>query len=135
MALIQWNDTLSVGITEIDRQHQRLIEMINELNTAMQQGKGKDVMSKIIRGLIDYAVTHFKTEEKYFEQYGYPDAVNHKKAHAEFNWKIAEFNRQLNAGQLGLSIQVMDFLSDWLRDHIKTVDKKYAPFLIQKGLK
>jgi hemerythrin len=40
MALIQWNDGLSVNVVEIDRQHQKLIGMINDLNDAMRQGKG-----------------------------------------------------------------------------------------------
>jgi hypothetical protein len=32
MALIQWNDSLNVGVSEIDKQHQKLVEMINDLN-------------------------------------------------------------------------------------------------------
>ncbi|MGI6102630.1 MAG: hypothetical protein ACOYET_09155 [Bacillota bacterium] len=41
MALIQWSDELSVGVRELDAQHQRLIQMINELNEAMLQGKAR----------------------------------------------------------------------------------------------
>ena len=47
MALITWNDTLSVNVEEIDQQHRTLIAMINELNEAMKLGKGKDVLGKI----------------------------------------------------------------------------------------
>ncbi|MGA2938094.1 MAG: hemerythrin domain-containing protein [Syntrophobacteraceae bacterium] len=63
MALIQWNDSLSVNVVDIDKQHQKLVGMINELNDAMRQGKGKDALGKIVNGLIIYAGTHFKTEE------------------------------------------------------------------------
>jgi len=135
MALIQWNEGLSVGVAEIDRQHQQLIKMINELNDAMRQGKGKEVLGKIITGLANYTVTHFGTEEKYFAQYGYPEADSHKKAHADFTKKVTEFKSNFDQGRIGLSIEILDFLSDWLQKHIKVVDKKYGPFFNEKGLK
>jgi hemerythrin len=135
MALIQWNDSLSVNVVEIDKQHQKLVGMINELNDAMRQGKGKDALGKIVNGLIIYEGTHFKTEEKYFDQLGYPDAGAHKKEHLDFTVKVSQFNGGLARGEFGLSIEVMSFLSDWLQNHIKGVDKKYGPFFNEKGLK
>jgi hemerythrin len=33
MALITWNDSLTVNVVEIDRQHKRLIDMINIMGT------------------------------------------------------------------------------------------------------
>jgi hemerythrin len=59
MALITWNDSLSVKVAEIDEQHKKLIAMINELNDAMRLGKGKDVLGKIVNGLVTYTTTHF----------------------------------------------------------------------------
>lgn len=135
MALINWNSSLSVNIAEIDNQHQKLVGMINDLNEAMRQGKGKTVLGQIINGLIGYVGTHFKTEEKYFEQFGYPETDLHKKEHQEFTSKVGDFKKGFEGGQMGLSIEVMNFLSDWLQSHIKIVDKKYAPLFIEKGLK
>jgi hemerythrin len=135
MPLINWTDSLSVKVGEIDRQHQKLVGMINDLNDAMRQGKGKDVLGKIVNELVAYAATHFKTEEKYFDQYGYPDADSHKKEHADFTKKVSEFKDGFAKGSMGLSIQVMDFLSNWLQGHIKGVDKKYSSFFNEKGLK
>ena len=43
MALIQWNDSLKVGVAEIDKQHQKLVDMINDLHDAMRQGQGNAV--------------------------------------------------------------------------------------------
>ena len=135
MGMIQWDSTFSVNVVEIDRQHQKLVQMINGLDDAMRQGKGKDVLGKVIDGLIGYTRTHFATEEKYFDQFGYPDSDNHKKEHAEFVKKVSEFREKFEKGQIGLSIQIMNFLSDWLRTHIMGVDKKYGPFLNEKGLR
>jgi hemerythrin len=135
VAFIEWNNSFSVGVSEIDLQHQKLVEMINDLHDAMLQGKGKAVLGDIIKGLVDYAVTHFLTEEKYFDQFRYPDAGSHKEEHSAFTQKVAEFKNGFDAGKLALSITVMDFLSSWLRNHIKGVDKKYEPFFVEKGLK
>ena len=135
MALIQWDDSLSVKVVEIDRQHQQLIEMINDLNDAMRQGKGKAVLGKIINGLVNYATTHFITEEKYFDKFGYPEADSHIKAHTDFVKKVSEFKDEFEKGNITLSIQIMDFLSDWLQKHIKGLDAKFGPFFNAKGLK
>jgi hemerythrin len=135
MALIQWNDTFSVKVAEIDQQHQKLVSMINELNDAMKQGKGKDALSKIINGLVSYTVTHFNTEEKYFARFGYPETDSHKKEHAAFVKKVSEFKDGFEKGKISLSIEVMNFLSDWLKNHINGTDKKYSQFFNEKGLK
>lgn len=135
MSLIQWNDRLSVGIVAIDEQHKQLIKIINELNDAMKQGKGKSVLSKIIDGLIRYTETHFKLEERYFEQLGYPDAANHKREHIAFTKKVTEFKEGFDKGKITLSVEIMIFLSNWLQNHIEGVDKKYGAFFNAKGIK
>ena len=134
MALITWDKSLSVEIKEFDDQHKQLCDVINSLNEAMSQGKGKEVLGKIINDLIRYTQSHFKAEENYFDRFGYPDAEIHKTEHAMFVRKVSEFREDLLNGKAGLSIKIMFFLSDWLRKHIKGVDKKYIPFLKEKGL-
>ena len=124
MPLIDWSDNLSVNVAAIDQQHKRLIAMINELNDSMKVGKGKDVLGKIVGSLISYTATHFQTEERYFDQYGYPDTDDHKKEHAAFVKKVGDFKEGFEKGSLSLTIQVMDFLSDWLKNHIMGTDKK-----------
>jgi hemerythrin len=135
MALIQWNEGLSVDVAEIDKQHQTLVSMINELSDAMKQGKGKDALAKILNGLISYTATHFKTEEKYFDLHKYPGTVIHKKEHAAFVQKVSDFKDGFEKGKLSVTIEVMNFLSDWLKNHIKGTDKKYSVFFNEKGLK
>ena len=135
MALINWSDSLSVNVNEIDLQHRKLIDMINELNEAMKIGKGKDSLGKILNGLISYTATHFKTEEQFFDKFGYPDTVNHKKEHVAFVKKVTDFQDGFEKKNLAVTMEVMNFLSDWLRNHIKGTDKKYSKFFNDKGLK
>ena len=134
MAGIQWSDTLSVKIREIDSQHQRLVKLINDLDDAMRVGKGREVMGKIVSELAAYTRVHFSTEEKYFDKFGYPEAPEHKAEHEKFIAEVAKFKGDFDAGRIGLTIKVMDFLSNWLKKHIMGTDKKYSPFFNQKGL-
>ncbi len=135
MPLIMWNDSLSVGLNEIDSQHKVLINLINDLNDAMKAGKGKEVAGKILTELLNYTHTHFGNEEKYFEKFKYPDTAGHIKLHRSFTDKIAEFKKDFESGKAGLSLQMMDFLSDWLREHIKGTDPKYVPLFKENGIK
>lgn len=135
MSLIQWDDSFSVNVVEIDLQHKKLVEMINELHEAMRIGEGNAVLGKVIDGLVDYAVIHFQTEEKYFDKFGYPETDIHKKEHSDFAQKVAKFKDDFAIGKVCLSFEVMKFLSNWLKDHIKGSDKKYGPFFNGHGLK
>jgi hemerythrin len=134
MSLINWSDSLSVNVKEIDLQHRKLIDMINELNEAMKIGKGRESLGKILNGLISYTATHFKQEERYFDKYGYPDTLNHKKEHFAFVKKVTDFKDGFEKNNLAVTMEVMNFLSDWLKNHIKGTDKKYSKFFNEKGL-
>lgn len=135
MALFNWDNSFSVGINVIDHQHQKLIAMINDLNDAMRQGKGKEVTGQIIKGLVNYTITHFGLEERYFVKFGYPDAEDHIRKHKAFVQKVTEFQDGFENGKLGLNIELMNFLKGWLTKHIKGTDKKYIDFFHENGLK
>jgi hemerythrin len=135
MALINWDESLSVNVAEIDKQHKVLISLINELHDAMKAGKGKDALAKILHGLVSYTESHFQVEEKYFAQFSYPDALAHKKEHTAFVQKVSDFKQGFDKGGMTVTIEVLYFLRDWLQSHIKGSDKKYSAFFNAKGLK
>ena len=134
MALINWDNSLSVNVSKIDTQHKKLIQLINNLNDAMKQGKGKDIVGNILNELVNYTKVHFKMEEDIFEQYGYPNKAAHISEHTNFVKKIISFSDDFQSGRLGLSVDVLNFLVNWLKNHIMIVDKKYSEFFNSKGL-
>lgn len=134
MPYMLWNEDLRVGVAKVDEQHQTLVAMINGLHAAMLEGKGKSVLGPTIDGLLDYTVTHFGTEEAYFDALGYPDAAAHKAQHKEFVNKVADFREGFEEDRLLLSMDVMDYLSDWLVTHIKGNDRAFGPFLNERGV-
>ncbi|OGQ78630.1 MAG: hemerythrin [Deltaproteobacteria bacterium RIFOXYA12_FULL_58_15] len=134
MAIIGWQDAFSVGIEEIDAQHRKLIDIINNLHEAMRDKKAKGILGDIVNEMADYATLHFATEEKYLVAFGYPEIVVHESEHNAFTKKVADLRERLAQGTLVLSLEVITFLRDWLTNHILSSDKKYAPFLNSKGL-
>ncbi|MBU1099403.1 MAG: bacteriohemerythrin [Bacteroidetes bacterium] len=135
MSLIDWKDDLSVQIVEIDNQHKKLLNLINELHDAMKTGKAKDVLESIIQKLISYTKSHFATEEKYFKQFNYPLTNEHIKEHNDFVNNVSDFQEKFKAGKLGLSIEIMKFLTTWISKHIQETDKAYSEFFIENGVK
>lgn len=134
MALVDWKDIYVVNVAEVDEQHKKLVALINELHQAMLVGKGKEVMSKILSDLVDYTVYHFGTEEKFFDQYEYPETELHKKQHKELTDQVLAVQKKYEAGEKVLTIDVMNFLRDWLHDHIVGSDKLFGPYLNSKGV-
>ena len=111
-----------------------MLRLINELHDTMTQGQGTAVLGKIIDGLIEYTHKHFATEEGYFESCDYPNCAAHKLEHREFVVKVTDFKKGFDEGRLMLTLDVMDFLGDWLVDHIRGRDASYAPYLHREGI-
>lgn len=132
--LLVWKDQYSVGIKHLDEQHQKLVEMINELHQSMRRGEGKSLIETILDKMKAYTAIHFKSEEKLFEQYSFPKTSEHKKEHREFVGKVLEFIQKYEKGDAFLSIEIINFLKDWLINHILGSDKEYGPFLNGKGV-
>lgn len=135
MALISWNENYSVKIKDIDDQHKKLVDLINELHEAMKSGRGKEVIGKTLSELVKYTSHHFSFEEKLFTQHNYPEARTHTKTHQDLIDQLNEFISKYESGQSTLSIELMNFLRDWLTNHIMGTDKKYTAFLNSKGIK
>lgn len=135
MAIIKWDASLKVGVEVIDEQHKKLVELINRLYDAMCLGKGKDVLGGVLAEVLDYAAYHFKTEEDLFLEHGYRDAPAHIQEHGQLTRTANELKAAFDSGKAMITIETMNFLKDWLVQHIMKSDKSYVPFLNSKGVK
>ncbi len=134
MALITWNDNYSVMVNKFDDQHKKLIGMVNDLHDAMKVGKGKEVLEKVLTGLIQYTKTHFEDEERLMKLHNYPNYEQHKKEHNLLTLQVLDLQKNFIEGKAVLTQNVMTFLKEWLQNHIKAEDKNYGPFLKSKGI-
>lgn len=134
MALIDWTHDLSVDIEEIDSQHKKLIALINELHDAMRIGQGKIVLEKILNELVLYTGTHFGYEEQLMKTYNFTEYAAHREEHAQLTAKVAAIQQQYQSGALVMSIEVLQFLKQWLAFHIQGTDKRYSKYFNEKGI-
>lgn len=136
MSIIKWSEDLSVGIKSIDEQHNNLIEMINQLNAAMAVGEATTIQDEILLKMSQYTRFHFEYEEELFTQHGYPHSESHIKEHKNLVAQVISLRERSQTDISGcVSIEIMQLLENWLINHIKKSDMKYAPYLRDKGVK
>ena len=126
-----WKESYSVGSKIIDNQHKQLIEMLNILYSSYEDKAQSHVIILIIIKLTDYVSLHFRTEERYFDQTNYEHKDEHKKEHAVFIEQINIFKEKFDEGKANLTQEMMNFLKEWLNEHILISDKKYIETLIK----
>lgn len=134
MPLFAWNPTYSVKVKRFDEDHQQLFGIINELHEGMSCGRGKEVLQEVLTKLLRYTERHFTAEEAVMKELSYPGLAAQAEQHRKFTNKIKEVAEQYKAGTMGLSIEVLDFLTKWLSQHIVAVDKQYADFMNARGV-
>lgn len=134
MAIFEWTPQYSVGVRQLDKQHQKLFFLINNLHDSMTKGEGKKAVERVLENLLDYTVTHFRDEEALMAKHGYQWLEDHKAQHSEFVSKVEGFQADFKAGNTFLSVQILGFLQDWLTKHIKGTDMQYGELFRQKGV-
>ena len=134
MGMISWNENMSVNVVEIDDQHKKLTSLINAFYDVILQGKSNELLGETIDGLVDYTETHFAKEEHYFAQFHYPEAEEHKNEHSYFVNKVSELQKDFAERRIIISTELVDFLLDWLVNHIQRTDKKYSSFFNENGV-
>ncbi|HEY5513576.1 MAG TPA: bacteriohemerythrin [Geomonas sp.] len=134
MAIVEWSSDLSVGISKIDGQHLKLIEMMQQLHEAIREDQAADLIEDTIVNLFNYAQIHFATEEKLFRQHQYPEEKLHELEHAKFITKAFEFREKFDAKRPGLNLELLNFLSSWILNHIEITDKRYTKHLNRCGV-
>jgi hemerythrin len=132
---IEWKEEYSVQVKEIDDQHKKLVSIIDELFVAINEEKGKEKLGDILDALIEYGVYHFATEEKYFDEFHYELTEEHKKMHRGFETQITELKKKIVNNEVEVSFELIDYLEDWLLDHLMNVDQKYVKCFKEHGLK
>ncbi len=134
MPLLTWNEEFSVEVQSIDRQHQKLFQMLNELHDAMKVGNGTKLAPAILTRLVAYTREHFATEEALMKQARYPGFATHRDKHDQLNQQVAKMAKDLADGNAATTTSLLDFLHNWLKAHILTCDKSYTAHLRAAGI-
>jgi hemerythrin len=133
--MYKWDEQFSVGIQSIDNQHQEIFKQLHNLLEAMKQGQASSVTRQIILELERYAAIHFQKEEYFFQRFNYPGAAKHIREHQLFIQKLKEIKPEISSGKITLTIELLNFLKNWIEQHILVVDKEYSECFRENGLR
>lgn len=131
---VTWKEEYSVGIPSIDEDHKKLLNLINNIQAAVMCNTGKEFEQESLSQLMDYTQYHFQREEELMRTHGYKDYEGHKGQHDQMIIQAKVFfDRYKERGRDALP-EVTHYLRLWLLQHINGTDKKYTPFLQEKGV-
>ena len=131
--MIYWDDAYSIHNKRVDDQHKRFFQLIQTMEQAVQGRQGREVLGAILNELADYAIYHFKMEEKLFQEHAYPDRTRHMIEHAKMKQKAVELRTDFEAGKMVVTAELVTFMKHWLTNHILESDMKLGEFLKEKG--
>lgn len=134
---LEWSSKFSLGSQVIDAHHCKLIGYINELEKAIKNGSATpEKLSVIADHLLDYTDYHFSEEERLMRIHHYPELDEHREEHAAFLREVLHFRQEvLRGGDPGDAIRMAKYLRKWLIQHILIIDKEYAIFFAEHGIK
>jgi hemerythrin len=131
---IIWIDAYSVGVKQLDFQHQTILNELNKLYLTFESTSESEDLMIILKDLMDYANVHFSTEEQLLEKYNYHDLESQKNEHRLYQQKIDGFIQRYETEGHQVILETIEFLADWWMGHIQGCDKEYTRFLNNNGV-
>ncbi len=122
MELIKWEEKYSVGVEEVDRQHQRLFALLNRFIENFG-GPDKAGLADVLEEMVNYIDFHFKCEEGYLQ--AHPDIEEHRREHFSFVRKTLQLQKDYLQDKADITLDVLQFLVSWLKNHILGMDRKF----------
>ena len=129
---IQWDERLMLDIPVIDRQHENLVRMANNLHLLCTKSKETDNQRflKAAHEAITYIRYHFSCEEKLMCLLEFSEFSVHKREHEDFVMEILTLAKQFEDGKQSVQNHFMRFIKEWILSHITVSDRAFADFFM-----
>ena len=134
MEKIVWKQEYSVGVERLDRQHQRIISVINALIEKPRVFGASVAIADVLAELNSYVSEHFLLEEQLLSENGYPGLIQHSKKHTEYGERIADFCMKTVEKDKNVPEELLNYLGEWWIGHILHEDMQYKRFFEEKGV-
>jgi len=125
--LITWTNKLACGVKIIDKQHQGLVNLVNDM-FMHATGNGiqeRDYFERVIKEVVSYVKIHFETEERILQATKFAGYIEHKKEHDSFIMAVIENIQDYKSGKRLTLSSFTKYLKDWILSHIAFKDKIY----------
>lgn len=132
---IEWRDAMNVGDPSIDGDHQHLVELINDFETAIAGRIDHKGIARVLMGLVEYTADHFKREEEIMVEIRYPYLDSHRRSHRDVLKKLTEHVQDYVGADKSrrddMIRSMAGFLREWLVDHIIHSDLRMKPYVLR----
>ena len=131
-AIIEWDERFPIGIPAIDGQHQRLVQLTNNLHSACRKNPetANHHFTENAHEMVTYVRYHFSTEEKLMLLLDFPGYSDHKKEHESFIREILIQNQKFSEEKHLVPNRLVRFFKEWILSHIADCDKAMAVFFL-----
>lgn len=124
-----WNAEWDTGVELIDQQHRQLLAQFDQVLKALQV-KGQDRhFGSLLAFLADYVELHFSSEEALMVEVGFPDLTRHRAIHDEMRARVRALLEDYETSSDLVTFELLEFLTNWLIDHISVEDRRVAEYI------
>lgn len=134
MDILKWREGYETGISTMDEQHRVLIGLINNLYRIIRDKKGYDQLREVLQEMSKYGETHLQAEEELLGQYEYPGLGEQQDHHGNYLQNLKALLLKFENDKEATAQDIYIFLRQWWMEHITVIDKKYGPYLQEKGV-
>ena len=134
MPILVWSDEYSINVAEIDAQHRKLLDHVNELHAGVENQIDKEDLRQLVVDLYEYTAFHFASEEKLMKQHGMEHTKKHHKEHKQLLKHLNQICNAISEGKRPAFYSEYDVSNDWFLAHILGFDRQLGKFLNSKGV-
>ncbi|HLY17807.1 MAG TPA: hemerythrin family protein [Bryobacteraceae bacterium] len=112
-----------VDVPEIDREHQALLQLCDDLSRANRGHAPLSRVKWIAHEIADRTAAHFAHEEREMRRAPYPHFAWHRRQHHTARTALAALTGRIHQGDRHAARELLSFLPAWLNDHIAIADR------------
>jgi hemerythrin-like metal-binding protein len=125
-----WNPEWDTGFANLDEQHQRLLAEFNDFLDAIHHEFHRQHVTNLLEFLADFLEAHFEEEEIHMQATRYPRFLEHKAFHDDMRARVHGLMATAGDDPESVAAGVVEFVMDWMENHISVEDKLMAKHLI-----
>lgn len=131
---LKWDDSLLIGIENIDSQHKELFKYLDKFLSAMRERKGKEEIESALNFLEEYVIKHFNDEEEIQRRCGYPKIKEQVNEHEYFKNELKQLRMTFDkkGESVLLALNVQNKITEWVKNHISKLDKDLGDYIKNK---
>ena len=127
MPIMEWDDTLDVGVQAMNDEHKCILDLMNQIHDAHEEGLTGGLVIALVNQLGQVTLDHFRDEEAYMARTGYAGLASHALIHKDLLAKYTAYADDTRRNDGRLPEKFLMFLKLWLTAHIRGIDMKYGP--------